>query len=116
MCFGGPKGAVRCPNKGNKTIRQKEKQKQKDDLQGKKTAKREGGTSIRSQPVNFARKLNSASRLVKILLKDYIQYKRQYTKDKKEKHSSKANPEPTKTAVQPTKVIEGEQRDGRRTH
>ena len=115
MRFGGPKGAVRCPNKGNKTIRQKEKQKQNKTktrmiYRVKRLPKGKGA------PPYGARKLNSASRLVKILLKDYIQYKRQYTKDKKEKHSSKANPEPTKTAVQPTKAIEGEQRDGRRTH
>ena len=49
-----------------------------------------GCTSIRSQPANFAREPNPSSRLVKILLKDYIQYKRLYTKGKKEKntHSS----------------------------
>ena len=106
----------------------------------------EGGTSIRSQPANFARESNPASRLVKILLKDYIQckraiYKRQKGKntltqtylkkrnhsetnkgDRGEKregrhaHSSKANSEPKKTVVQPTKATEGEQREGRHTH
>ena len=50
-------------NKGNKTIRQNEKQKnyRKCNLQGKKTAKMGGGTSIRSQPANFARESNPAS-------------------------------------------------------
>ena len=105
----------------------------------------EGGTSIRSQPANFARESNPASRLVKILLKDYIQckraiYKRQKGKntltqtylkkrnhsetnkgDRGEKregrhaHSSKSNSEPKKTVVQPTKATEGEQREGRHT-
>ena len=32
------------------------------------------GTSIRSQPANFAMESNPAYRLVKILLKHYIQY------------------------------------------
>ena len=36
-------------------------------LQGKKTAKMGRGTSIRSQPANFARESNPASLLVKIL-------------------------------------------------
>ena len=92
----------------------------------------EGGTSIRSQPANFARESNPASRLVKILLKDHIQYKRAIYKrqkgsennngDRGEKregrqaHSSKANSEPKKTVVQPTKATEGEQREGRHTH
>ena len=55
-----------------------------------------GGTYIRNQPANFPRESNPASRLVKILLKEYVQYKRLYTKDKKEKahklkpHSLKA--------------------------
>ena len=44
-----------------------------------------GGTFIRSQPANFARKLNLAFRLVKILLKTICSRKRLYTKDKKER-------------------------------
>ena len=48
-----------------------------------------GGTSIRSQPANFARESNPASLLVKIL-QDYIQYKRLY-KDEKEKKKKKKN-------------------------
>ena len=43
-----------------------------------------GGTAIRSQPANFARESNPASRLVKILLKHYIQYIKAIYKDKKE--------------------------------
>ena len=31
-------------------------------------------------------------------------------------HSSKANSEPKKTVIQPTKATEGEQREGRHTH
>ena len=105
----------------------------------------EEGTYIRSQPANFARESSPASRLVKILLKDYIQYKRAIYKRQKGKntltqtylkkrnhsetnrgdrgekregrhaHSSKANSEPKKTVVQPTKATEGEQREGRHT-
>ena len=47
------------------------------NLQGKKTAKMGGGTSIRSQPVNFARESKSASRQVKILLKDCLAWLRE---------------------------------------
>ena len=110
-----------------------------------------GDTSIRSQPANFARESNPASRLVKIIFKDYIQHKRAIYKRQEGKntharvtltqthlkkrnhsatnkgdrgeqregrhaHSSKANSEPTKTAVEPTKATEGEQREGRHTH
>ena len=78
--FWRSKGRVAMPQgqkkkKRKKTIRQKTKNKKdEDNLQGKKTARMGGGTSIRSQPANFVRESNPASRLVKILLKDYIQY------------------------------------------
>ena len=78
------KGTKRSDKKKNK------KSYPKGNLQGKKTAKMGGGTSIRSQPANFARESNPTSRLVKILLKDYIQYKRLYTKEKKEKKHNHA--------------------------
>ena len=64
---------MRCPKamrtKGTKRS-DKRKTKNQGNLQGKKTAKMGGGTSIRSQPVNFAGESNPASRLVKILIKD----------------------------------------------
>ena len=76
-----------------------------------------GGTSIRSQPANFAREANPASQIVKILLKDYIQYKRLYTKDKKErKHTLEPHSLKTisrkETTVQPTKATEGSSEKG----
>ena len=76
-----------------------------------------GGTSIRSQPANFARDSNPASRLIKILLKDYIRYKRAIYKRQERTH--RLEPHSLKpisrkeTTVQPTKATEGssEKRD-----
>ena len=69
-----------------------------------------GGASIRSQPANFARESNPSSRLVKILLKDYIQckraiYKRQERTHTLEPHSLKPISR-KETTVQPTKATE----------
>ena len=69
-----------------------------------------GGASIRSQPANFARESNPSSRLVKILLKDYIQckraiYKRQERGHTLEPHSLKPISR-KETTVQPTKATE----------
>ena len=71
LYFGGPRGPVQCPKamktNGTKRSDKKKKQKNQGNLQGKKTAKMGGGTSIRSQPANFARESNPASLLIKIL-------------------------------------------------
>ena len=81
----------------------------------------EEGTSIRSQPANFARESNPASRLVEILLKDHIQYKRATYKRQKGKNThtratltqaylKKRNHSET------NKGDRGEQREGRKAH
>ena len=81
----------------------------------------EEGTSIRSQPANFAKESNPASRLVEILLKDHIQYKRAIYKRQKGKNThtratltqaylKKRNHSET------NKGDRGEQREGRNAH
>ena len=79
-----------------------------------------GCTSIRSQPANFAREPNPSSRLVKILLKDYIQYKRLYTKGKKEKTHTQATLTQTYLKKRNHSAInkgdQGEQREGGHAH
>ena len=71
-----------------------------------------GGTSIRSQqPANFARESNPASRLVKILLKHYIRYKRAIYKRQERTHRLEPHSLKTisrkETTVQPPKATEG---------
>ena len=81
----------------------------------------EEGTSIRSQPANFGKESNPASRLVEILLKDHIQYKRAIYKRQKGKNThtratltqaylKKRNHSET------NKGDRGEQREGRNAH
>ena len=120
-------------NKGNKTIRQKQNKKFRltyrvkrppNDSEIKiikKTTKMAGGTSIRSQPANFARESNPASRLVKMLLKHYIQYIRAVYKGQEENNTH------TRATLAQTylkksshsannKGDRGEQREGRHAH
>ena len=81
----------------------------------------EEGTSIRSQPANFARESNPASPLVEILLKDHIQYKRAIYKRQKGKNT---HPRATLTQAylkkrnhsETNKGDRGEQREGRNAH
>ena len=81
----------------------------------------EGGTSIRSQPANFARESNPASRLVEILLKDHIQYKRAIYKRQKGK-STHTPATLTQTYLkkrnhsETNKGDRREQREGRHAH
>jgi len=60
-----------------------------------------GGTSIRSQPANFARESSPASRLVKILLKDYIQYKRAIDEGSSEKGDTHTQAKPSQNPRKP---------------
>jgi len=81
----------------------------------------EGGTSIRSQPANFARESNPASQLVKILLKNYIQYKRAIYKRHKGKNThTRATLTQTylkkRNHSETNKGDRGEKREGRQAH
>ena len=81
----------------------------------------EGGTSIRSQPANFARESNPASRLVEILLKDHIPYKRAIYKRQKGKNTH-TQATLTQTSLKKRNHSEtkkgdrGEQRERRHAH
>ena len=81
----------------------------------------EGGTSIRSQRANFASKSIPTSRLVKILLKDYIQYRRVlYKRQKGKRTHTRATFTQTylkkRNHSETNKGDRGEQREGRHAH
>lgn len=80
-----------------------------------------GGTSIRSQRTNFARESKPASRLVKILLKDYIQnkraiYKRQEGKNTQTEATLTQTCSKKRNHSATNKGNRGEQQEGRHAH
>ena len=127
---------MQCPKakkkKRNKTIRQKENQKHWVNLQGKKNAKCIRNKNNKKRPPkweghlhtelsNFARESNPAYRLVKILLKHYIQYIRAVYKGQ-EGNNTHTRATLTQTYLKrrnhsaTNKGDRGEQREGRHAH
>ena len=139
--FGGPRGAVRCPKtmktKGKKGSDKMKNKKSRLTYRLKRPPKWEGHPH--TEPArHFARESNPASRLVKILLKDYIQYiwaidegssekrdthtqakasqnprkpqysQRRRSRGRKEREDTNTLKQKTQSTVQPTKATEGD--------